>query len=141
MHKPTDETRKMVEAFAGYGITQDEIAAYLKIARKTLHKHYAAELELGVVKANAAVIRNLHFMASKGKNPAAAIFWAKTRMRWRETDRLEVTAADGKPFTAVIEFAVAKHKLNGQAAEQRAFEDYLSLPAPKAAKGTDNESD
>jgi hypothetical protein len=39
-HEPTAETIAQVEALAGYGVRQDEIAVYLDVDPKTLRKHY-----------------------------------------------------------------------------------------------------
>jgi hypothetical protein len=88
-HTPTDETRAQVRAMAQF-LTQNDIAQFLEISDKTLRKHYAAELEHGMVRANAKVVQNLYQFASgaKGTEKAqvtAGIFWAKTRAGFRET--------------------------------------------------------
>ena len=44
--------------------------------------------------ANAAIAGTLFSQAKKG-NTAAAIFWLKTRARWKETQVNEVTGANG----------------------------------------------
>ena len=54
-HVPTQETRRQVETLTGFGLTQEQIAAVLKITDRTLRKHYRSELDTGVLKANAAV--------------------------------------------------------------------------------------
>ena len=38
------------------------------------------------------------FNQAKEGNTAAAIFWLKTRARWKETHAHEITGADGKPL-------------------------------------------
>lgn len=88
-HVPTAETRAQVRAMAQF-LTQADIAAFLGISDKTLRKHYADEIEHGVVRANAKVVQNLYAYASgaKGTEKAqvtAGIFWAKTRAGFRET--------------------------------------------------------
>ena len=100
-HEPTTETRAQVDALAGYGIRQDEIAAYLGIDKKTLSKHYREELDAAVVKANSAVARSLHKQATEG-NVAAAIFWLKARAGWREKHEVELTGADGAPLMPTV---------------------------------------
>lgn len=105
-HEPTDTTRAEVSALASYGIPQDDIAAYLDIDAKTLRKWYRTELDVSMLKANANVSKFLYNAASgksltsvKGATHAdcvrAAMFWAKTRMGWRETERVEHTSPDG----------------------------------------------
>lgn len=93
-HEPTEKTRSEVGALASYGVPHDEISSYVGITKKTLYKYYREELDNSHIKANAAVSRFLYQSASgagmsKGATYSdcvrAAMFWAKTRMRWRET--------------------------------------------------------
>lgn len=83
---PTEEQRKMVEAMASVGIQQTEIALVVGIDGKTLRAHFRDELDTAMVKANAKVAANLFKQATKDdpKAVTAAIFWAKTRMGWKE---------------------------------------------------------
>lgn len=90
----TQEQRELVESLAGYGVPQDGISKLLKISVSTLTRHFAEELEVGVLKANVAVSGNLFRIATgDGKAAAtAAFFWLKTRARWKETPQeVEVT--------------------------------------------------
>ncbi len=80
---PDQATQKQVEAMAGCGIPEADIAAVLKIDPKTLRKHFRDELDLGHTKANAQVAGFL-FNAARNGNVTAQIFWLKTRARWRE---------------------------------------------------------
>ena len=87
VHTPDPALRRQVEAMAGYGIPELGIAKVIGIDPKTLRKHYRSELDLGYVKANSAVAQSL-FKKAIGDGPqsvTAAIFWAKTRMGWKET--------------------------------------------------------
>ncbi|MEP9390625.1 hypothetical protein [Mesorhizobium sp. KR9-304] len=87
VHTPDPALRRQVEAMAGYGIPELGIAKVIGIDPKTLRKHYRSELDLGHVKANSAVAQSL-FKKATGDGPqsvTAAIFWAKTRMGWKET--------------------------------------------------------
>lgn len=95
-HQPTDEQRAQVKALAAVGITQPEIARYIGIHDQTLRLHYRDELDLGVIEANAAVAKMLHRQAVKEGNTTAAIFWAKCRMGWKETSRVEVDDVGSK---------------------------------------------
>jgi len=84
--KPTKEHRATVEAMSAVGMTQDEIATVLGIQRRALARHFREELDRAAIKADAKVMGTLFRMAISGTNPAATIFWAKVRRRWREND-------------------------------------------------------
>ena len=85
-HQPDDVQRRQVEALAGYGVPEAEIAALVGVDAKTLRKHYRHELDHGHSKANAKVAENLYHMAlGQGREAVtAAIFWLKSRARWKE---------------------------------------------------------
>lgn len=82
--EPTDKDRKLVESMAAIGIPHADIARVLGISENTLRKRCKHELATSAAKANAAVGGALYRNALSG-NVAAQIFWAKTRMGWRET--------------------------------------------------------
>ena len=91
---PTDEDRKLIRRLAGIGLQQSEIACLIdnpqtgkRIDVKTLMKNCDAEYREGQADANAKVANRAYLMAISGDSPAMTIFWLKTRMRWRETDR------------------------------------------------------
>ena len=77
-----------MEALAGYGVPEAEIAGVVGIDAKTLRKHYRCELDHGHTKANARVAENLYRRATGESREAvtAAIFWLKTRAGWKETN-------------------------------------------------------
>lgn len=108
-HIPNDRTRAEVSALYSFGIPQEEIARYIGIDAKTLRKYYREELDSSVTKANAAVGRFLYQNASgqtlkDGASHSdcvrAAMFWAKTRMGWRETQQIDHTT-NGESLNAV----------------------------------------
>ena len=82
-HKPDPAGRRQVEAMAGYGVPEKDIA----VDAKTLRKHYRPELDHGHTKANARVAENLYCRATgEGREAVvAAIFWLKTRAGWKES--------------------------------------------------------
>jgi hypothetical protein len=86
-HKPDPFQRRQVEAMAGYGVPETDIARVLAIDPKTLRKHYREELDTGQVKATAKVAESLFHKATGdgAQSVTAAIFWLKTRGGWRET--------------------------------------------------------
>ena len=71
------------------------------IDAKTLRKHYRQELDHGHIKANAKVAENLYRKAiGEGRESVtAAIFWLKTRARWKETIVNEVTHDVADPLS------------------------------------------
>ena len=102
-HEPTPMSRRNVEALAGYGVPEVDIAGVLGIDPKTLRRHYPTELKFGHVKANAKVAENLFRKATgEGREAViAAIFWLKTRAQWKET---AVTEFTGPPPKMVIQW-------------------------------------
>ena len=93
-HQPDATSRRQVEAMAGYGVPEADIAGVLSIDPKTLRKHYRGELDHGHTKANAKVAENLYRKATGDGREAviAAIFWLKTRAGWKETSVQELSA-------------------------------------------------
>jgi hypothetical protein len=75
-----------VEAMAGYGLSPADIAQVLDIDLPDLNASYAKELAGGHIKANAKVAESLYRKAiGEGRESVtAAIFWLKTRARWKE---------------------------------------------------------
>ena len=93
-HKPTQESQDTVKRLSALGVPHEDIATRLKISADTLVKYYQDELDEGRIDANAAIAGTLFSQAKKG-NTAAAIFWLKTRARWKETQVNEVSGLDG----------------------------------------------
>jgi hypothetical protein len=97
--EPTDAERKQVEALSGYGLPFDQIGALVRdgIHIDTLRAHFSSELVSGKSKANAQVGKTL-FQKVMAGDTTAAIWWSKTQMRWAETQKHELTGADGAPL-------------------------------------------
>lgn len=105
-HIPTDANRAIVSALTAYGIPQGEIATYMGLGERTIRRHYKRELATGHLKANSEVAQFLYTSASgralnlQGSTAThadcirAAMFWLKTRGRWRETDNLDKPGDD-----------------------------------------------
>lgn len=92
-HVASDENRAIVRALASFGTPKHDIARYLGIGNDTLYKHYGDEIKNAKVEADREVAEFLHRYATgkalgDGASHAdcvrSAIFWAKTRMKWRE---------------------------------------------------------
>jgi len=106
--KPLEADREIVTRLAGYGFTEAEISTFIKnpktgarISVPTLIKHFREELDTGHLLAASQVAAVL-FKSATGTparfdsdgneiekavapNVVSAMFWAKTRMQWRET--------------------------------------------------------
>jgi hypothetical protein len=109
--EPTDSERKQVEALSGYGLPIDQIGALIRdgISVDTLRAHFASEMQSGKAKANAQVGKTL-FQKVMAGDTTAAIWWSKTQMRWAETQKHELTGADGVPLEfAKIERVIVKN--------------------------------
>lgn len=92
-HKPTDVTRKQVEALVACGIRQESICLIIGISEKTLRLHYRKELDTGIDLALAKVAGSLFKKATSQEltsaSVSAAIFWLKTRGGWKEKSEVE----------------------------------------------------
>lgn len=95
-----EHSRRVVELAVAAGIPVVDIAALLGVSEPTLRKEFSNEIAVGHTKANAKIARRLFAKAMSG-DTACLIFWAKTRMGWRETSRTELTGADGGPIQHV----------------------------------------
>src|SRR4051812_38479926 len=88
--KPTDDQRQKVKALAGYGLPHEQIATVAGVGSAvTLRKYFHEELRLGPLEAQSNVTRTLFRLASSGRNPAATMFWMKTRAGWSEQGKVE----------------------------------------------------
>src|ERR1700704_3889110 len=112
-HKPDSTSRRQVEAMAGYGVPEADIAGVIGVDPKTLRKHYRDELKNGHVKANAKVAENLYRRATgEGREAViAAIFWLKTRAGWRETNVHEIGGLNNRPIEIDMVVPSAREQL------------------------------
>lgn len=78
-----------IEALAGFGLSVDEIARIYRLEADEIRRAFTHELEAGEAKANVRVAENLYRKATGDGREAvtAAIFWLKTRARWKESHR------------------------------------------------------
>jgi hypothetical protein len=88
-----------VEALAGYGLPAADIACVLAVEEEELKATYAHELASGGIKANARVAESLYRkVTGEGREAVtAAIFWLKTRARWKETSIQEHAGKPDEP--------------------------------------------
>jgi hypothetical protein len=107
----TDVERRQVEAMSGYGVPFEQIAALVRdgIDIDTLRKYFSPELINGKAKANAQIGKGIFQKAMAG-DTTAQIWWSKCQMGWKETQRHELTGADGQALEfAKIERVVVKN--------------------------------
>jgi hypothetical protein len=95
--EPSPEERAQVEHLTAIGCTQDQVAALLGKSVDSLQRHCRAELDFGALKVNARVAARLYERAMEG-DTASLIFWAKTRLGWRETQAHEHSGPGGVPM-------------------------------------------
>lgn len=97
-HIPNESSRNAVLHYCGLGMTQPQICQLMGFSRSTLVKNYRHELDVGEAKMTINVANNLYSMATDRdhrSSAASAMFWMKARAGWRETNRTEVTGANG----------------------------------------------
>ena len=96
---PTEEGRRIVEGMSAAGITQEGIARVMQISVETLVKYYREELDTALDKALVQVAGSLFKKAVSDDHPnaaACAMFFLKTRGRWRETNETVLSGPDSK---------------------------------------------
>lgn len=93
--------RARVEALAGFGLSVADIARVFDVEPAVLERDYRNELAGGQIKANARVAESLYRKAiGEGRESVtAAIFWLKTRARWKETSVHELAGSGDTDVT------------------------------------------
>ena len=91
-----------LEKLCGMQCTDDEIAAFLGVSRKTIERRkkndgFRDVMERGKAKGRVSVRRNLFRLANNG-NIAACIFLAKNLLGYRDVVNNEHTGAGGGPI-------------------------------------------
>ena len=111
--RPTEEDKQRVADLSGYGVPQEQIAATVcgGMGTTALRRYFPDEILEGQARINEKVGQSLAQRAMSGKDTIASIFWAKTRMKWREVQRHEVGGPDGGPVQiSAIELTVVDPK-------------------------------
>ena len=100
----TPEVAATVSALSTFGVNQEDICTFIGVSLPTLHKYFRQELDESAAKGKVAVTKFL-FHAASGKALddgaayadclRAAMFYAKTRMGWKETSVNEHISPDG----------------------------------------------
>lgn len=100
---PTDADRKLVRKLSGLGLPQHQIRMLVRqkgIGIDTLAEHFRVELDEGKAETGWKIANALFNKALKG-DTTAMIWWTKTQMRWSETQKVEITGAQGGPIQTV----------------------------------------
>jgi len=147
-HKPDPVNRRQVEAMAGYGVPEADIARVLGIDPKTLRRHYRDELDTGTIKANSRIAESLYRKAT-GEGPqsvTACIFWLKTRAQWREAPQSHEVAVSNElnemsreQLGAYIDGTLAKmgyEPLRRREKERKGHPSLAPLIEHRAGRGT-----
>lgn len=87
-----DDHAAQVQAMSQYGVPQGDIAASIGMCVETMLKLYGNEFKAGKNTANFNIGKRLYDKAIEG-DTTALIFWAKTQMGWKETQRVEHAGA------------------------------------------------
>jgi len=98
-HKPTDKERQDVKNMAAVGITQEDIVKVIGVDLKTLRKHYRAELDESLIKANAQIGGAL-FAKAKSGDTSAIIWWEKTRAG--KSDKTIIGGDPDNPISLIL---------------------------------------
>jgi hypothetical protein len=130
-HIVTPSTKHTVKFLYAGGYTREKIAMVLDITTQTLRAHYHEELDKAKAGIDAAMTQSVVLQGLGGPEqdwrqavPSMAAFYAKTRMGWRENDRLQIGGAVG-----VFDLAALKEELKGKSdAELEELERLLGGP-------------
>lgn len=113
--EPTEEQKAVVKALYGYGLPQNEIRQHVinpetgkPITKPVLERVFRAELDHGAAVAKAAILETAFNIATDINHPKCAtmnIFLLKTRLGFRETDRVKDDNDDVKKITVEVKDA------------------------------------
>ena len=113
-HEYEDNVARMVSEMCVVGVPQERIAKALDMHEETLRSLYQKELDTALLEKNVTVMRNLYQKCMDG-DTTALIFWAKSRMGWRDRGETEFNLTITPPFAprevteVVDEPAVIEH--------------------------------
>lgn len=109
--EPTDAERRAIKHYVTLGYTQEQIGALIGKSADSLQRYCRHELDTGALEVNAQIGGKLFQKAMQG-DTAALIFWAKTRLGWKETVRNELSGVD-ELVDKLAERRARVNKLNG----------------------------
>ena len=95
---------KQMETMAAFGLNIEQMAAILGFTKPTFERRIAENpavfeaIEKGRATALLNVGKTAYDLAVSGSEPAMTMFYLKCRGRWKETQAIEHSGADGKPL-------------------------------------------
>ena len=107
---------------AGCGAPQRDIGLVLGISDDSLAKHYP-ELDRGMARQRQGrrePVPDGHQPDPSGPTVTAAIFWAKTRMGWREVQHIEQTLTTARRAEEMSDDELASHRQRGRISDRGA---------------------
>jgi hypothetical protein len=84
-YTPTVADQYRVRDLAAIGMTEDDIAAQLRLPMAQLKKRFRLELKQGAATGREHALKKLHELAISGDNFSALSLWVKSRCGWRDT--------------------------------------------------------
>ncbi|MDR1921112.1 MAG: hypothetical protein LBS31_05125 [Candidatus Adiutrix sp.] len=90
-----EELAAEAEAMSRFGVAAELIAARARLTLPELRRLYQADLDRGQAEAALAIGQAL-FEKAVGGDLAALVFWAKTRLGWKESQRTEAPERPAK---------------------------------------------
>lgn len=115
----TPQQAAQAESLSGYGLNNPQIAAFFGCSLRTWEKAISITpaikeaMESGRAKAAAAVTRTAYDLATSGKCPPMTMFWLKTRLGWREVERVEHSGPGGAPIPHAIKVTFVRPRGSG----------------------------
>ena len=94
--------RARISRMARVGTPEIQIAFATNICVRTLQLFYATELQHPAIQLNLQVLETLARLATTGKNPAATIFWAKTRCGFTPPVSPKISSSQFPPMPKFI---------------------------------------
>lgn len=129
-------------SMAACGIPRETIARIMGISAQVLRAQFEDELLKGAILANYAVAKSLFEMATRDRNPTAAIFWAKARMGWRDRGP-SFTAGSTRPVhpqgdvAADLSSVVARLSEDGRRAWMLVTAELSPKPRRRSSQGVE----
>lgn len=100
-HEPTNKTRATVTALVVAGYTHVDIGKVLNISYRTLNKYYKEELRSGKCHIDGLCVSKIVEGMKAGSVPLL-IFYAKTKMGWREQNDVNILSDKAKPVQVIV---------------------------------------
>lgn len=125
----TEKGLNQIEALAGVGLTNDDIANWFGISRATFYRRLEDSgitrdtLERGKARAHAKIAKKAFTMAESGSDGAMTRWWLERRenKQWGRKDKIEVSGEDGGPIKVEDQFL---KKVSEMTVEE--MEDFLA---------------